>query len=115
MASQEDTKIPITERANLVTSNIDIAEVNEIVELVQKAENEIFQEWYENEPGVINTSVLAKIDTLVKNVAELINKNSEDVKVILSGMSNLEQVEDNIRETGFHCQQKIQWNLQKDE
>eukprot|EP00794_Sanderia_malayensis_P009093 gene9093-10063_t len=85
MTSNESDQLPYTERENVITSNIDVAEVDEIIELIQRTEEEIFQKWYNNEAGLLNSSILNSIDNVAERVAQLMNEKCDNVKVIFSG------------------------------
>ncbi len=75
-----------TERSNEITTDIDIAEVNEIVDLLNRADGELFKDFYDGQPGLMNQLFIDRINDLAKEIAEIMNAaNGGNVKVVFSG------------------------------
>ncbi|XP_061191242.1 glucokinase regulatory protein-like [Saccostrea echinata] len=79
----EEMPTPVTEAANPITENIDVASPLDIVSLLHKCDQEIFEGWNEYK-SLYDADVLATLDKLITVAASVI-KNPSTGAVVLSG------------------------------
>ena len=78
--------LPITESANSITTNIDIAEPNEIIRLLFESESQIFG-GFDNYEGIFESSIVSKVVNISKSIkiaSENISLKSK-LNIILAG------------------------------
>ncbi|XP_033738335.1 glucokinase regulatory protein-like [Pecten maximus] len=74
---------PITEAANPITHNIDVATPEEIMDLLQKCDSEIFQGWQDYQ-GLYHPTTLRTIDLISQEVTSILQAPDSGL-VVLSG------------------------------
>lgn len=82
-----NSEIPITERSNELTEDIDKASVDEIVRLLKKCDLEIFNGWgnYRNQ-SILSTTFVSKVYEICHICAEYVNvEGAENSCVVISG------------------------------
>ena len=80
----EGVIVPVTERSNTLTENIDKATPTEIVSLLKKCDEEIFNYGEENE-GVCNKEFTDLLEKISLEAAERVSPNVDHGAIILSG------------------------------
>lgn len=80
---EEDT-IPITERPNELTFDIDVATANDITKTLGQCDSQIFSGW-KHFPSIYNEKSITAMDRIAEKAAEMLQGSRGDTAIVLSG------------------------------
>ena len=75
--------IPVTEDSNILTATIDLASAEEIVNILEKTDSEIFSAYWNGYPSLLHSEIIRKANELAHRLSSALKSTS--AKIILSG------------------------------
>ena len=81
---RKECTIPITERSNELTADIDVATASDIVRTLRQCDSQIFSGW-KHFPSVYDEEVIITMDRIAQKATEMLKDNSGETAIVLSG------------------------------
>lgn len=76
--------IPITERPNELTFDIDLATASDITKTLRQCDSQIFSGW-KNSPSIYDKEAITAMDRIAEKAAEMLQNSNGDTAIVLSG------------------------------
>lgn len=81
---RRESTIPITERSNELTADIDVATASDIARTLRQCDSQIFSGW-KHFPSVYDEEVITAMDRIAEEAAEMLKDSSGETAIVLSG------------------------------
>ena len=81
---KDEGTIPITERPNELTFDIDVGTASDIARTLRQCSSQIFSGW-KHFPSIYDEEALAAMDKIAEKAAEMLQENSGETAIVLSG------------------------------
>ena len=81
---RKESTIPITERSNELTSEIDVATASDIVRTLRQCDSQIFSGW-KHFPSIYDEEVITAMDKISQKATEMLKDSSGETAIVLSG------------------------------